>query len=63
MPLIKLNRTNDAGAGAGVVFINTDQIVAVTIGQNTTEVQMADGRPRWVKESPEEVVALAKATG
>ena len=60
--LIKLGKTNEVGEGAGVVFINTDQIVAVVVGQNTTEIQMADGRPRWVKETPEEVAALAKAS-
>jgi hypothetical protein len=44
------------------VFINTDQIAAVVIGQNTTEIQMVDGQPRWVKETPEEIAALAKAS-
>jgi hypothetical protein len=61
MPLIKLSKTNEAGEGAGSVFINTEQIVAVTTGQSTTEIQMADGRTRWVKETPEEVAALVKA--
>ena len=60
MSLIKLSKTNEVGEGAGSVFINTEQIVAVT-GQSTTEIQMADGRTRWVKETPEEVAALVKA--
>jgi hypothetical protein len=45
-----------------VLFVNTDQIVAITAGNSTTEVQMADGRSRWVKETPEEVAALAKSS-
>jgi len=62
VPFIKLNKLNEAGEDAGTVFINTDQIVAVTTGQNTTEIQMTDGRPRWIKENPEQIVAMAKAS-
>jgi hypothetical protein len=61
MPLIKLSKTNEAGEAAGTVLINPDQIVAVTTSQSTTEVQMTDGRPRWVKETPEELAELVKA--
>jgi hypothetical protein len=60
MALIKLRKANETGAEVGIVFINPDQILAVASGQNTTEIQMADGRSRWVKETPEEVAALAK---
>jgi hypothetical protein len=28
---------------AGILIINTDQIIAITAGQNATELQMADG--------------------
>jgi hypothetical protein len=62
VPFIKLNKLNEAGEAVGTVFINTDQIVAVTAGQNTTEIQMTDGRARWIKENPEQIVALAKAS-
>jgi len=61
MPLIKLRKTSEAGDEVGILFVNTDQIVAITAGQNTTEIQMADGRTRWVKETLEEVAALAKS--
>jgi len=61
MALIKLHKTNEAGGDAGTVFVNTDQIVAIAPGQSATEVQMVDGRTRWVKETPEEVVSLVKA--
>ena len=44
----------------GVVIVNTDQIVATTAGQNTTDLQMADGQTRWVKETLDEVAELAK---
>jgi hypothetical protein len=60
MALIKLRKANEAGEDVGVVIINTDQIVAVSVGEAATELQMSDGRTRWVKESPDEVVSLAK---
>jgi hypothetical protein len=63
MALIKLRKANESGEDEGVFFVNTDQIVAITAGQNTTEVQMADGRTRWVKDTPEEVIALTKISG
>jgi hypothetical protein len=63
MTLIKLRKTNEAGQDAGVVFINPDQIVAITVGQSATELQMADGRTRWVRDTPDEVASLAKASG
>jgi hypothetical protein len=62
MALIKLSKVNEAGEDAGIVFVNTEQIVAVISGHRATEIQMVDGRPRWVKQTPEEVVALAKAS-
>ena len=61
MPIIKLHKSNEAGEETGILFVNTDQIVVITTGLSTTEVQMTDGHTRWVKETPEAVVALAKA--
>lgn len=63
MALIKLRQANETGEEAGTIYMNTDQIVAITTGQNTTELQTADGRTRWVKNTPDEVVAIAKASG
>ena len=60
MPIIKLHKSNEAGEETGILFVNTDQIVVITAGLSTTEVQMADGHTRWVKETPEAVAALAK---
>jgi hypothetical protein len=60
MALIKLRKTNEVGEDVGALIINTDQIVAITAGHNATELQMADGRTRWVKDTPDEVAALAK---
>ena len=60
MALIKLRKANETGQEVGVVFVNTDQIVTVGAGQNVTVLQMVDGRTRWVKDTPEEVVSLAK---
>jgi len=62
MALIKLRKANETGQEVGVVFVNTDQIVTVGAGQNVTELQMGDGRTRWVKDTPEELVSLAKAS-
>jgi hypothetical protein len=61
MPLIKLRKANDTGQEVGVILVNTDQIVTISDGQGVTELQMADGRPRWVKDTPDEIAALAKA--
>jgi hypothetical protein len=63
MALIKLRKANEAGAEVGIVIINTDQIVAVSVGEAATELQMSDGHTRWVKESPDEVVSLTKKSG
>ena len=63
MALIKLRKTNEAGEDAGVLIINTDQIVAITAGQHTTELQMADGHSRWVRDTPDEIALMAKAPG
>ena len=62
MGLIRLRKANEAGEDVGVLFVNTDQIVAIIAGQNTTELQMTDGHTRWVKNTPEEVVSFAKTT-
>jgi hypothetical protein len=60
MPLIKLRKANDTGKEVGVILVNTDQIVAISDGQGATELQMSDGRTRWVKETLEEIAALAR---
>ena len=60
MPIIKLRKANEAGQETGILFVNTDQIVVITAGLSTTEVQMTDGHTRWVKETPDAVAALAE---
>ena len=62
MALIKLRKANEAGEDAGVLIVNTEQIVAISAGQNATELQMADGHQRWVRDTPDEVVSLVKAS-
>ncbi len=62
MGLIKLHKANETVDEVGAVYVNTDQIVAISAGPSATELQMADGRTRWVKETPDQVVALAKAS-
>jgi hypothetical protein len=63
MALIKLHKTNEAGQDVGLLIVNTDQIIAINVGPNATELQMTDGRSRWVRDAPDEVAALAKTTG
>jgi hypothetical protein len=60
MALIKLHRTNETGQDTGVLIVNTDQIVVIAAGPSATELQMTDGRTRWVREKPDEVLSLAK---
>lgn len=62
MALIKLNMANEAGEGVGTIYVNTDQILAITTGQKATELQLADGRTRWVKESSDEVASRIKTS-
>jgi hypothetical protein len=62
MGLIKLREANETGDEVGVLYVNTDQIVAISAGPSATEIQMADGRTRWVKDAPDAVVALAKSS-
>lgn len=62
MGLIKLRKSNEAGDEVGVVYVNTDQIISISAGPSATELQMTDGRTRWVKDPPDQVVALAKAS-
>jgi hypothetical protein len=61
MALIKLRKANEMGQEVGVLIINTDQIVSINAGQDGTEIQMADGRSRWAKDTADEVIALAKS--
>ena len=61
MPLIKLHKANEAGEDTGVIVVNTDQIVVITTGKNATELQMVDGRTRWVRDSFDEILSLTKA--
>jgi hypothetical protein len=63
MALIKLREANEAGEETGVLFANSDQIVAISAGPHATEVQMTDGSTRWVKDTPDAVVLLTTASG
>jgi hypothetical protein len=63
MPLIKLRKANQDGEEVGSVFVNTDQIVSISAEQNVTEIRLTDGHSQYVKNAPEEVVALAKSSG
>ena len=60
MPFIKLRKANESGEDVGVLIVNTDQIVTISAGPHATELEMADGNTRWVKNTPEEVETLAK---
>jgi hypothetical protein len=60
MALIKLHKANETGEAVGILFVNIDQILAISVGEAATEIQMSDGRTRWVKESPDELADMAK---
>jgi hypothetical protein len=60
MALIKLQKANEEGEAVGTLFVNTDQVLAISAGKAATEIQMSDGRTRWVKEGADEVAALTK---
>jgi hypothetical protein len=62
MALIKLRKANEAGDEVGVLYVNTDQILAISAGPSATELQMAGGRMRWVEDTPDAVVAMAKTS-
>jgi hypothetical protein len=36
MALIKLRKANEAGEDVGILIVNTDQIVAISVGQAST---------------------------
>lgn len=61
MPLIRLRKASEPGEETGVLFVNPDQILTVAAGQHATEIQLSDGRTRWVKETPDEVAAAINA--
>jgi hypothetical protein len=61
MALIKLGKRNDAGEDVGPLLLNTDQIVAVLSGPRATEIQTADGHTHWVRETPDQVLALVSS--
>ena len=63
MALVELRGANEGGEETGVLFANTDQIVAISSGANATQVQMADGNIRWVKDTPDAVVLLTTTSG
>jgi hypothetical protein len=60
MALIELHKTDEAGDDAGVIFVNSDHIIAITAAQRATELELADGHTRWVKDTPGEIVSLIK---
>jgi hypothetical protein len=62
MALIKLGKRSESGQDAGTLILNTDHIVALVSGANATEIQTADGRSHWVRETPEQVFALVSSS-
>ena len=58
MAFVKLSKADETGESAGVLVINTDQIIAISMGSNTTEIATADGHSLWVKETVDQVVSL-----
>jgi hypothetical protein len=61
MAFVKLSKADETGESAGALFINTDQIIAISMGANTTEIATADGHNLWVKETVDQVISLLNA--
>ena len=61
MALIKLRMANESREQVGELYLNTDQLVSISKGQSTTEIQAANGHTFWVKDSIEQVAGLAKS--
>jgi len=57
MALIRLRQANESGEEIGVLLINPDQIVAIIVFNNVTEIHTVDGKAQWVKETPDEVAS------
>jgi hypothetical protein len=60
MPFIKLRKANESGESVGPVFVNTDQILTISVGPAATELNMSDGKMKWVLDSPDEIVKMMK---
>jgi putative heme degradation protein len=61
--MIKLRKANQGGEAAGVLYVSTEQIVAISAGQRATELQMSDGHTLWALDAVEEVVSLVRNSG
>jgi hypothetical protein len=61
MALVSLRKANQMGQDVGAVYLNPDQIVSVSAGQEVTEIQTSDGHTHWVMETPDQVAALVKS--
>ena len=61
--LIKLRKANETGDDEGLVFVNTDQIVSISLAQSVTEIHLADGRSLWVMDTPDQIAAMVKSSG
>jgi len=60
MPFLKLRRANESGASVGTIFVNTDQVLTITVGPAATELNMSDGKMKWVLDTPDEIANMIK---
>jgi hypothetical protein len=58
LPFLKLREANEPGESVGPVFVNTDQILTIAAGPAATELNMSDGKMKWVLDTPKEVVKM-----
>jgi hypothetical protein len=58
MPFVKLRKSNEAGKEVGILIVNSDQLITISETPSATELQLTDGHPKWVKNTPDEVLAL-----
>jgi hypothetical protein len=60
MPFLKLRKANESGESAGTIFVNTDQVLTISTGPAVTELNMSDGKTKWVLDTPDEIANMIK---
>jgi hypothetical protein len=59
MPIIALQRASQSGEPAGILFVNTDQIITIETDQKATLLTLGSGQ-RWVLDKPEDIASKVK---
>jgi hypothetical protein len=60
MPFLKLRKANESGESVGTIFVNTDQVLTISTSPAATELNMSDGKTKWVLDTPDEIANMIK---